>query len=424
MNSVTLCLAPIALAAIALGVMFAPASAARVPLVQRNARPAVHDDVLYSFKGGSDGFMPEAGVELGSDGALYGTTYHSGSGCFDGCGTIFRLARGASGWTKTTLHAFNGTDGAYPNANLVAGPRGAWFGVTQEGGPNGSGEVFELTPSGSNYTLTVLYGFPGAGQPSGVVMDSSGALYGTTIFGGAYGNGTVFALLPSGSGYVEKTLFDFPKRKHHGDEPFGEVALANGTIYGTAGGGGLYKAGVLFSLTPAGSGYDEAVLHEFGGSAGGPTFGGILAADGSGDFYGITSGAISELIRGSSGYENVVLHGFGGGSDGTWPDGMLREPDGTMYGTTLFGGNDDWCLGNTGCGTVFELVPGSSGYAETVLYRFVADDADANAPMPGLIMDKHGTIYGTSQNGGTGVFSECGNPSQGCGTVWSLRTKS
>ena len=43
---------------------------------------------LYSFTGGNDGGAPEAGLVQGSDGSFYGTTFEGGQ---KGVGTIFRL---------------------------------------------------------------------------------------------------------------------------------------------------------------------------------------------------------------------------------------------------------------------------------------------------------------------------------------------
>jgi uncharacterized repeat protein (TIGR03803 family) len=71
-----------------------------------SALAAPVETVLYSFKGGSDGISPLAGLIADNHGALYGTTEIGGSGCpqYPGCGTVFKLtppAKGQTAWTET-----------------------------------------------------------------------------------------------------------------------------------------------------------------------------------------------------------------------------------------------------------------------------------------------------------------------------------
>jgi uncharacterized repeat protein (TIGR03803 family) len=172
--------------------------------------PGGTETVLYSFKGGSDGSGPAAGLIADSSGNLYGTTYLGGafaSGCNGifadlGCGVVFKLSPGG---TETVLHTFTGgSDGGVPSGGLIADSSGNLYGTTSRGGasgrsPSGSGVVFKLSPSG---TETVLYslkgGSDGSGPAAGLIADSSGNLYGTTSGGGASGNGTVFKLTGNG----------------------------------------------------------------------------------------------------------------------------------------------------------------------------------------------------------------------------------
>jgi uncharacterized repeat protein (TIGR03803 family) len=113
------------------------------------------ETVLYRFKGDGDGAFPalRTGLIVDSDGALYGTT--ASGGWLDAAGaekaeygTVFKLSPPAgdqSEWTETILHRFNGADGAYPDAGLIAGRNGALYGTTQGGGESNSGTVFQLT---------------------------------------------------------------------------------------------------------------------------------------------------------------------------------------------------------------------------------------------------------------------------------------
>jgi uncharacterized repeat protein (TIGR03803 family) len=112
-----------------------------------------------------------------------------------------------------------------------------------------------------------------------------------------------------------------------------------------------------------------------------------------------------------------VLYQFKGGLDGISPTGdLMMGAGGTLYGTTGGGGETATC---GGCGTVFALSPPAAGqthWTETVLHRFHGPAMrGASNPQTGVIMDAHGTLYGTTQNGGSSTA--CGG---GCGTAFEL----
>ena len=206
---------------------------------------------MHSFDG-ADGAEPLAGLIQAANGNFYGTTLYGGAStnCAYGCGTVFEIT--PSG-TLTTLHSFDGTDGATPYAGLVQTSYGSFYGTTAGGGANNNGMVFKITPSG---TLTTLYNFcsksgctDGAGPDAGLVQATDGNFYGTTSGGGANNNGTVFKITPSGA---LTTLHSFAGTD--GANPFGGLVQAtNGTFYGTTMSGGAstncsYGCGTVFSL--------------------------------------------------------------------------------------------------------------------------------------------------------------------------------
>jgi uncharacterized repeat protein (TIGR03803 family) len=105
----------------------------------------------------------------------------------------------AQAQTLTTLHSFDGTDGVRPTARLVQANNGNLYGVTSEGGADGYGTIFKITPTGA---LTTLHSFDktdGESPVAGLIQATDGNLYGTTEVGGAYGLGTVFKITPSGT---------------------------------------------------------------------------------------------------------------------------------------------------------------------------------------------------------------------------------
>ena len=102
--------------------------------------------------------------------------------------------------------------------------------------------------------------------------------------------------------------------------------------------------------------------------------------------------------------------------DGAGPAaGLIADKEGALYGTTQLGGVG--CPQTaSGCGTVFKLTPpgnNQTAWIETVLYSFCSllNCSDGRRPYAGLIADKEGALYGTTQEGGGR------NPS---GTVFKL----
>jgi len=144
---------------------------------------------LHGFTDFADGGVPYARLVLSSN-ILYGTTYEGGSSNF---GTVFAVSTSGTGFTN--LHSFRGgSDGANPYAGLVlAGNK--LYGTTYAGGVSANGTVFAINPDGTGYTnLYSFSGTPDGSQPYGGLVASGNKLYGTTYAGGNFGIGTVFCL--------------------------------------------------------------------------------------------------------------------------------------------------------------------------------------------------------------------------------------
>jgi uncharacterized repeat protein (TIGR03803 family) len=128
--------------------------------------PATPFTSLFSFDG-TDGEAPQAALIQGTDGNYYGTTIEGGVNCPTfGCGTIFKIT--PSG-TLTSLHSLDGTDGSEPKA-LVQGTNGNFYGTTSFGGTNADGTVFEITSNGTLTTLASLNGTDGANPEAGLIQ--------------------------------------------------------------------------------------------------------------------------------------------------------------------------------------------------------------------------------------------------------------
>ena len=81
-------------------------------------------------------------------GNLYGTSNNSGVYAY---GNVFKLSPSNGGWTYTSLHDFTGgSDGGYPESNLIFDASGNLYGTASGGGTGpcfgGCGVIFEITP--------------------------------------------------------------------------------------------------------------------------------------------------------------------------------------------------------------------------------------------------------------------------------------
>ena len=219
---------------------------------------------LHSFHG-SDGSRSFAGVIFDGSGNVYGTTTGGGaySGCQDdvGCGTVFQLSPSGSGkWTEKVLHSFGkGDDGQTPDAGLILNAAGNLYGTTYYGGGHGQGIVFELIPSANGkWSEKVLHNFcavhgcaDGANPYAGLVADQLGNLYGTAVQGGTNGKGVVFKLTPGAKRkWKEEVLHSFGGTGD-GAYPVGGLTFDKaGNLYGTTEAGGASDNGTVFEISP------------------------------------------------------------------------------------------------------------------------------------------------------------------------------
>ena len=205
---------------------------------------------VFSFSG-SNGFGANELVQA-RDGDLYGTTtFDSPSLPQLGFGTIFKVTTNG---VLNLLFRFDGTNGCRPAAGLVEGPNGSLYGTTEAGGNgfNGSyggwGTVFKITPDGGFSTLFAFDGTNGASPQAKLLVATDGYLYGTTYGGGSDNLGTVFKLSTSGE-LMRVVSFNGT----NGHTPMAALIQAtDGNLYGTTSLGGRVNAGTIFQLTPDG----------------------------------------------------------------------------------------------------------------------------------------------------------------------------
>ena len=255
--------------------------------------PQGQETVLYSFAGEKDGEYPYAGLIQDSHGNFYGTTKQGGESGAIGYGTVFRITPAG---VESPLYSFAGEeDGAYPTSALIKANDSNFYGTTSRGGGElgtiGSGTVFKITPLGVKTTLySFVGGTDGTFPEAGLIQGSDGNFYGTTSQGGesgANGNGTVFKLTSQGQ---ETVLYRFTG-VNDGALPYaGLIQGKDGNFYGTTTKGSNPNCpvgcGVVFRITPAGV---ESPLYSFaGGKDGANPYAGLIQ-DNNGNFYGTTT---------------------------------------------------------------------------------------------------------------------------------------
>lgn len=386
-----------------------------VPLV---ALPMVGQtyDVIYNFGGGGDSGNPQDGVTIDAYGNLWGTTAqtvfrisHRGFSTIykfannpsspegvlldsmgivwsatadlgdrncnsQGCGTLFNLRPHVTAspttnqyWKETTVYSFHGSgqgDGSTPNTGMIMDASGNIFGTTQRGGGAcNCGTVYELSPAGQSWTLTILYAFTGGNDgktPLSGLVAIGNKLYGTTSEGGAGGHGVVYEVAFNGAAWVETPIYAL----HGSDEgsyPYGGViADPDGNLYGTTLAGGSGGGGTVFKLTNTAGVWSYQLVYALVG-VGGPT--GNLAIDSQRNIYGSTEadgafngGSAFELMPSGQSWTYRTLHDFClNGCQGFGPMGKVSlDTVGNLFGTTVDGGTG---CAPIGCGVVWKIVP-------------------------------------------------------------------
>jgi len=309
--------------------------------------------VIYGFSGGADGEYLDTDLVVDNAGNLYGTTVQGGSGS----GTVFQLAPSGSGWTHTVLYPFTGgADGAEPYKGVTLDAQGNLYGTTVAGGggpcESGCGVVFKLTNAGGIWTESVIHTFTGSdgsGPGSGLSFDKAGNLYGMTPTGGKFGFGVIYQLKPGLSGnWSFRVIHTFTGGVDGSSASAGRLILDHaGNLYGVATVGGANGKGVAFKLHPSETG--------------------------------------AWILK--------PLYAFKDQPDGALPYGGLKfDKSGNLYGTTYYAGARD-------LGTVYKLTHRDDSWTESVLYSFKGAP-DGSSPISTLVRDAAGNLYGTTSDGG------------------------
>jgi len=271
--------------------------------------------------------VPCGGLTLGRDGRFYGPIFNGG---MNGYGAVFQMT--PNGIVKI-LHEFTAEDDGFPFAPPIQSLYGDFYG-TASGNPTHPGTIYKIDTDGGFTILHAFAGADGATPLATLVQATNYWFYGTTLLGGTSGVGTIFRISASGNFEV---LFNFDGT--HGSLPHAGLIQANdGNFYGVTYRGGKGNQGVVFRMTPM---HQVTVLHDFtGGSDGSGPIGRLVqASDGylyGTTYYGGASGG-GILFRISTTGEFTTLHHFQQ-SAGSNPIALIQHTNGFLYGDTFSGG--------------------------------------------------------------------------------------
>ncbi|MGA3008462.1 MAG: choice-of-anchor tandem repeat GloVer-containing protein, partial [Opitutaceae bacterium] len=281
-------------------------------------------NVIYNFTGSNNGGVgPDAALVQGSDGYFYGTTMVGGS---SNDGTVFKTTPAGA---LTTLVSFTGPNGAQPMAGLIEGTDGNFYGTTDGGGSSNDGTVFKTTPAGVLTTLVSFNGINGAQPMAALVEGTDGNFYGTTAGGGSNADGTVFQITSTGA---LTTLVSF--NGTNGSDPNGLVRGSDGNFYGTTQEGGSGGYGTLYKISPAGI---LTTLVSFDGVIGDAPLAALVQGT-DGNFYGTTSGQdfgdYGTVFMMTPAGTLTFLASFNGANGDDPSAALVQGSDGNFYGTT------------------------------------------------------------------------------------------
>lgn len=307
-------------------------------------------------------------------------------------------AIGANATTEKVIYNFPAN--SYPYGRPDQDSHGALYGTAYE--LDGSGAIYRLKQKSGVWGYKTLFDFGGSRGAfpfSGPLIDrSTEILYGTTLGGGNANDGTVYSLAPAGRGWNETVLHSFTGSDGYEPYPLLTKDKATGNLYGTTYYGGTYGCGTFFQLAPTNGNWTFTSLYSFKGGSDvcnpftqlkpGAKAGMLIGASLSGN------GQLFRLKETHGVWSEQVIYSFTGGSDGADAyDLDASSGDGAVYGVTESGGQ-------YGKGVVFKLTPNLKRYTYSVIYNFRGGTDGADGV--GINLDAAtGYLYGTTNVGGT-----------------------
>lgn len=272
--------------------------------------------------------------------------------------------------------------GATPYGSLVV-LNNRMYGITDRGGANDKGVLFEYNPGINGYAKKIELGNNNGITPDGILTYYNGKLYGTTLLGGENKVGVIYSYDLATHTYAIRHHF----QASTGQKYANGMVLHNNKFYGVCSMGGNINGGLLYEFDPSNDTY--TVMHLFAENEKHP--GGVPVVYNN-KLYGTTVG--------TQGYDDGVLYEFDlaansytvkahfGGSTGQRPEAGLTVYKNKLYGITSKGGAYDG-------GTLFEYNPA----ANVLVKRHDFKQATGYMPYSTMVVFKD-ILYGTTSKGG------------------------
>ena len=345
-----------------------------------------------NFSGTVNGGEPVGSVLQASNGKLYGVTEKGGH---FSQGTLFEFDDSLNIF-NSEFSFQNSKEGKEPSGTLIQGSNGKLYGMTEFGGNNNDGVIYEYSPITGGYSK--LFDFQdslyGAQPISELLEANNGKLYGVTRLGGIFGFGVLFEYNVNTSSFIKLIDFDGASK---GKYPKASLLQAsNGKIYGTTSYGGSSDDGVLFEYNPITNVFvkkKDFVETYFTSTGRSPNSGRLLQAN-NGKLYGMTEyggqydgGVLYSYDLNTNSYVIIKTFQSSPHSYGIYPKGgVIQAANGKIYGHTTSSANNS-------AGGIFEYDP-----VTTSFFRWFSYSASNSSGKPcgTMLQASNGKFYGTA----------------------------
>ncbi len=295
------------------------------------------------------------------------------------------------------LYDLDSSSGQFPKGSFIS--IGSFlYGTTGSGGAHGNGTIFRINKDGSGFSKLMDFdGVNSGSTPCGSLLFDGTFLYGMTTFGGIYDRGTIFKIKPDGLEF--KKLLDFNESvTGPGSMPYGSLIADSLFLYGAAAHGGKNYHGTIFRIDKNGNGFTK--LLDCSDSTGSGPFGSLVT---DGQFlYSMTNaggingyGAIFKIRKNGTGFLRIYDFTMLGGSA---PLGSLMLDGTSLFGMTHNGGQ------NNGVGIIFKLSTDGTNYATLLIFQ---NSVSGSNPSGSLVTDGsylYGMTHGGGKNGNGTLF--------------------
>lgn len=357
-----------------------------------------NQSVVHTFEGISGAFPYYTHLCQASNGKLYGMASQGGQ---KQLGVLFEYDLNSGAYVRKL--EFNGANnGSNPRGSLIAASNGKLYGMTNQGGANNFGVIFEYTPGSDS--VVVKWHFDGSNgrNPFGNLLQASnGKLYGMTYQGGNSNDGVLFEYNLANDSFYKRLDFD---GTNYGRNPFGSLMQAsNGLLYALTYQGGSNNLGILFSYDISTQTFTN--LHNFTGTNTGSNPYSTLLQANDGHLYAMTYLGGSNNLGTLFQYDisgNVLTKqlDFNGSNNGRNPFGnLILGTNGNLYGEVPYGGNAN-------AGLIFEYQTGSNTFTKLL---DLPGGVNGRQPFGSLFQASNQLLYGMTYQGGinnSGVLFE------------------